>query len=144
MAYTTRTRVEALMRRLVNMTGGSFDASSRVTSEDVQDWIDTHTAQVDVALSAQGYTVPITEPASYLKWLDKLVSEGVAATLLKSFFQLEGKAESASDQYEQRWRDGLKAIMDGSMVPPSIGSTAGAIPDGEHAVDAQFTIGKEF
>src|SRR3972149_2355500 len=150
MSYTTRARVESLMGR-VRKTVTTLSDSTTVTADEVDDWIDACSAEVDVALLSQGYPVPVTSPASYLAYLDKLVAEGVAATGLKSWFQESTgpNSEGAWAVYERRWRDGIKAIRDRRMVPTALDEASGGLPDGYPLSDAddfeaQFQVGAEF
>jgi len=54
MSYTTRARVESLMAR-VRKTVTHLSDSTTVTADEADDWIEAYSAEVDVALSSQGY-----------------------------------------------------------------------------------------
>lgn len=120
--YTTADRVRALCKRLP-----AFSASSTITTTEVEALIDDHEAEVNVALARYGYTVPVTSPAALETWLGKVVTEGVAAAVLKSLYQESTgpNAESAWSVWEKRYQDALKAIRSDNMVPAVTDTTGG-------------------
>lgn len=129
MSYTTAARVQALAARLP-----TFSAATTVTADEVDTFIEDTEAEINVALSKHGYTVPVSSPAEFLTWLGKVATEGVAALVLKAWYQdsTGPNSESAWSMYERRYRDALKEIRDGVMIP-------GSTDDGGGAGIASFT-----
>lgn len=137
MAYTTSPKVESLCSLL-----GTLTASTRVTASDLLGFIEDVEAEIDVALMAVGYAAPYTDAGAFLTWLGKLAADGAAATLLKAWFtDTSGpNSENSWNVFERRYRDGLKAIRDRSMVPATIGEGAGSLPGGLTTTDAPPTL----
>lgn len=123
MAYTTRARVQALCKRLP-----TFSPTTTVTADEVDGYITDTDAEINVALSKHGYAVPITSPPEFLAWLGKVATEGVAAVVLKAWYQDASgpNSESAWAEWARRYRDAIKALRDGDMTPGSIDVTGGA------------------
>ena len=139
MTYTTRSRVSALMAH-----SPEFTSTTTVTSGQVDVWIGDVEAELDSALAELGISVPVSAPSHFLGWLTKLATEGVAATVLKSWFQDAGgpNSEGAWAVYERRYRDGIKAIRDGRIPvdvseSPDLGISSFELlhPDGVSAGD---------
>ncbi len=112
--YTTTDRVRTLCKRLP-----AFGATSTMTDTEVESLIDDHEAEINVALSKHGYAVPVTSPAYLATWLGKVATEGVAAAVLKSYYQDSSgpNAESAWSVWEKRYAEALKAIRADDMIP---------------------------
>lgn len=86
--------------------------------------------EIDVALSSQGVTVPVTAPSFFVDWLGLLNGYGAAAAVLKSMFpDSQGAAESPAYAFwEKRYQDGLKSLRDGTGIPTDvIGATSGYV-----------------
>lgn len=121
-AYTDATRVRALCKRLP-----AFSTTSTVTAEEVEALIDDHEAEVNVALSHHGYAVPVSSPAELKTWLGKIITEGVAAAVLKALYQDPAgpNSESAWSVWEKRYQDALKMIRSDDMVPAATDESGG-------------------
>lgn len=78
--------------------------------------------EIDVALAAQGVSVPVTAPQYFVDWLGILNAYGAAAAILKSMFpDATGAAESPAYAFwEKRYQEGLASLRDGSGIPPEI------------------------
>ena len=108
-SYTTIDRVQALCKRLP-----TFTASTTVTADDVASLIDGHEGELNVALMVRGFTVPVTEPAALVAWLEKVATEGVAAAVLKAWFQDAAgmNSEASWAVWEKRYQAALAMIRD--------------------------------
>ena len=97
---------------------------------EAQQFIDDHADEIDAALRAAGVgTVPVTTPSSYVDRLALLNAYGAASMLLEATFPGEAFAPVAGSRlYEQRYKDGIKAIRKGEDVPPEL-LTGFASPD---------------
>lgn len=137
MAYTYSAKVLSLCSLL-----GTLSSSTRITADQLEDMIADVEAEIDVALMSLSYAAPYTEAGAFLTWLSKLATEGAASTLLKAWFTDTAgpNSESSWSVYERRYRDGLKAIRDRSMVPTAIGESSGALPGGTTTTDAPVTL----
>lgn len=121
--YTTATKVQTLCKRVP-----TFSATSPITLDEVNALIDRHEAEVDVALSFHGYPTPVTTPAPLVVWLEKIVTEGVAAAVLKSLFQdpTGPNSEASWSTWERRYQEALAQLRKGNMVPASTDETGGS------------------
>lgn len=143
--YGSQAGVEKLCRMVLKPAGGVFLTTTPVTIADVAEFLTDHSGEVSVALSSQGYVGVVTEPAAFVAWLDALVCYGTAAAVLKSWFQDPSgpQSEAAWAVWERRYRDGLKAIRDGTMIPSEVDEATAALPGGNDA-DPVFEIEKVF
>lgn len=97
-------------------------ASTRPTSTQLSEFLDLVSAEIDTALGARGYTVPVTAPASFLDYLEHLNALGAAAyALLVAFPQESGPGSVAEGpslmrQYEAK----LAKLEAGIGVPRSV------------------------
>lgn len=114
MAYTTNDRVQARLPKLP-----AFTASTTVTADEVAAMVEEHEAEIDTALAYIGYTVPVTSPASLVAWLGKVATEGVAAAVLKAWYQDASGPNSESQwaQLEKRYQAALERIWAGKLAP---------------------------
>lgn len=112
--YTTNDRVQARLPKLP-----AFTSSTTVTADEVSDMIGEHEAEIDTALAFIGYSVPVTSPASLAAWLGKIATEGVAAAVLKAWYQdaTGPNSESQWAQLEKRYQDALARIWAGQLAP---------------------------
>lgn len=120
--YTSATRVRTLCKRLP-----AFSGTSTMTDTEVASLIDDHEAEINVAISRHGYTVPVASPAWLVTWLGKVATEGVAAAVLKALYQ-EGtgpNSESAWSVWEKRYAEALKMIRADEMIPGIVDDTGG-------------------
>lgn len=117
-SYTTLDRVQARLPRLP-----AFTAATTVTADQVADLIDQHEAEIETALSFIGYATPVTSPSSLVVWLTKIATEGVAAAVLKSWYQdaTGPNSESQWSVMEKRYQAALQRIWDGKL-PSGSGS----------------------
>lgn len=141
MAYTTDARVLALAPDLKDLS-----ATTKVNTADLARMIDDVESEINVALSAVGYTAPYTEPGAFLTWLGKVATEGAAATLLTAWMMDAAgpQSETSGAKLERRYRDALKGIRDRSMVPASVAESSGSRPGGLTTADPVFTMDKVF
>lgn len=141
MAYTTPARVLAMAPDLRDLS-----ATTKVTTDDLARMIDDTESEINVALSALGYSAPYTEPGAFLIWLGKVATEGAAASLLTAWMMDAAgpQSETSGAKLERRYRDALKAIRDRSMVPAAVGESAGSRPGGLTTADPLFTRDQVF
>lgn len=104
--YTTVTRVQAECKIIP-----AFTVTSVVTEDEVESFIEAVEAELDVALSYHGQTVPVTTPASLATWLGKIATDGAAAMTLRAIpAALDSKMW---EDLQRRYDVGLKLIRDG-------------------------------
>lgn len=143
MAYTTEARVLGLTPDL-----GSLSSTTKVTQAELALMITDIESEINVALSALGYTTPYTEVDAFLTWLGKVATEGAASTLLAAWMMDESgpQSETSGAKFERRYRDALKAIRDRTMVPASLAEASGSLPRGfDSSVNpARATMGQVF
>lgn len=75
-SYSSINEVRALTRRVLDGSG-TFDATSRPTLSEVENFINYASAQLNAALAAAGFTVPVTQ-ATVLYELDAWVTAKAA------------------------------------------------------------------
>lgn len=75
-AYSSINEVRALTRRVLDGSG-TFDATSRPTLAEVENFVHYASAQLNAALAAAGFTVPVTQ-ATVLYELDAWVTAKAA------------------------------------------------------------------
>lgn len=125
MAYCTEADIEALLPKY------TIDATSQPTSTQVGIMIDDIAAEIDVILSAQGYTTPVTEPAALLTYLGRVNALGAGAQAAKAMFPetVEAGISPIADWLWDRYTDALKHLRAGEL--PS------TLSKDEDAVDAE-------
>ena len=103
MAYAAFVNVQNRIARF------PIDASTRVSPEMVDEFLDDVSSEVDARLVALGQTVPIVTPAWFLTRLRSLVADGAAAITLKAMFpDARGPGETAAYEfYDARYRRGF-------------------------------------
>lgn len=153
MAYAT---VEQARELIPQYTIG---VSSRPTITQATAIIDATSSEIDVALSGAGLSVPVVAPSYFVEWLSQLNKYGAVAAILKAMFpDAVGPDDTPAYAFwEKRYREGLKAISDGSMIPGGSTPGAGSVmpssyltrnPDEEQEIgtiaEPQFTMGKVF
>lgn len=117
MGYATLARLRGMLGRV------ELSATSKPVNEaDAQQFIDDHADEINAALNAAGVgTVPVTAPASYVDRLALLNSYGAASMVIEATFPGEAFAPVAGSRlWEQRYKDGIKAIRNGSDIPPEL------------------------
>lgn len=141
MAYTTDARVLALTPDL-----GTLSTSTKVSAAQLATMIDDVEAEINVALSALGYTAPYTEAGAFLTWLGKVATEGAASSLLAAWMMDAAgpQSETSGAKFERRYRDALKGIRDRSMVPAGVGESTGSRPGGLTTAEPLFTRDQVF
>lgn len=137
MAYTT----QAVVERLVPMLG-TFGASSRVTATALAGFIADVDAEIDVTLASIGYPAPYTEAGSFLTWLGKLATDGVAARAYKAWFMDTSGVDSQNQGRDlmKSYQEGLAGIRNRTMVPAAIGEASASLPGGLTLDDAPATL----
>lgn len=97
-------------------------ATSRPTDEQANTIINDTDAEVNVHLAAAGVLVPVATPAYFVDWLSLVVGYGSCAAILKSMFPgAIGPDETPAFAFwEARYRNALKGIDDGSLIPPVV------------------------
>lgn len=122
-AYGTLDDVRALVAQF------TIDANSSPDETVAAVIVDETSEEIDTRLSAAGVAIPATAPASFLGFLSRLNAYGAAAAILKSMFPgATGAAETPAYAFwERRYRDGLKAIADGTAIPPDAPTGSGAV-----------------
>ena len=123
MTYATLDEVRGLMAQF------TIDATSTPTATEATAILDETSDEIDMRLSAAGVAIPATAPAGFLNFLGRLNAYGTAAAILKSMFPgATGAAETPAYAFwEKRYRDGLKAIVDGSAIPPDAATGSGTV-----------------
>jgi hypothetical protein len=144
-AYSTSARVEKLM------TKAQVGAGRPLETVDVDEFLEDVSAEIDTAFASRGFAVPITAPDYLLRWVEKLATEGAAATTLKALYQSPSgpNSEGAWAVYERRYQKGIDEIRSGRFVPTELNESSGALPSslstrepGEHV--AAFSRGRVF
>lgn len=109
--YTTAERVQARCKRLP-----PFSAATVVRIDEVEDLINEHEGELNLALRLRGFDVPITSPSDLLAAAQKAVTEGVSAAVLKAWFQDASgpNSEASWSTWERRWQKFLDWIRDDS------------------------------
>lgn len=74
-AYGSVARVEALTRKFTN--SGSFSASTNPATAQVESWINSISATLNVLLAEQGFSIPVTQ-ADCVEALELFVATAVA------------------------------------------------------------------
>ena len=124
-AYGTLDDVRGLMAKF------AIDANSTPDETQAQAIVDETSDEIDMRLSAAGVAIPATTPAGFLNFLGRLNAYGAAAAILRSMFPQGGGATDSNPTvyafHERRYRDGLKAIADGSAIPPDAPTGSGAV-----------------
>lgn len=128
MAYATTTDVQGLLPKW------TISASSSPTTTQVSAMLADVEAEINVALANQGVSTPYATAGDFLDWLGKLSADGTAARTLKAMFpDSSGPMETPAYKYfSDQYAAGLKAIRDGSMLPPAAGAS------GVEAVPASY------
>lgn len=115
MAYADLTSVQGM-----NAHRTPYSASTKPTREQVEAFIDEIAGEIDSALSAQGIASPVASPAAFVLALRRLNSYGAAALAEMAQFPEADRGQGSSaqgDRYWQMYKDGLKALRDGSGIP---------------------------
>lgn len=117
MGYATIDRLRGLLGR-IEVTA----TSKPVNESEAQQLIDDHSDEIDAALKAAGVgTLPVTTPSSYVDRLAILCGYGSASAILEATLPGDAFSPSAGSRlWEQRYRDGLKAIRGGHDIPPEL------------------------
>lgn len=153
MAYTTLDDVRSLIAQF------TVDASSKPAATQVQAMTEDISTEIDSVIAAAGYAVPVTAPSWWINWLALLNAYGAAATALKSMFPgASGVGENPAYAFwEQRYKDGLVRLADGSAIPPAVARSVAAVgastyltrnPDADEYIgdlaEPHFKVGKQY
>ncbi len=153
MAYATLDEVRALMAQF------TIGATSTPSVTQAQAIVDETSDEIDMRLSAAGVAIPATAPAGFLSFLGRLNAYGATAAILKSMFPgATGAAETPAYAFwEKRYLAGIKAIVDGTAIPPDAPTGSGTVnpstyftrnPDAEEDLgdiaEPRFKVSKVF
>lgn len=91
--------------------------------------LDDTSSEIDTVLAGRGITPPVTTPTYFVERLRLLNTYGAAAAVLKGFFP-EADAGSGGGLganpawkfWEDRYREGLKALRSGADIPTDLGT----------------------
>ena len=111
--YETQATVLALLGR-----NGELSASTTPTLTEAASIQAGITAEIDAALSAHGLTVPVTTPASLVKYLRVVESWGACSSILKTRFQDTSgpNSEASWALFETRYQRAMDRLWDGALV----------------------------
>lgn len=117
MAYCVLADVKAKCQRLP-MTAAAVTPVSTPTKEQVEQFIDDCSEELDGILTTLGYVVPATGTKT-LKLLRKICSDGAAAMAMDAAYT--GSSPNASEQsekYQKRYDKALDRFSSGKMTLP--------------------------
>lgn len=125
MAYCTITDLQLFNSKR------TYSATTTPTTAQVNSIIDQVAAEIDMALSIQGYTVPVTTPTAMTNFLKFLNALGAAAYTEDSMFPEtaetgEKAATTHSSKLMSRFKDWLKKLEEGK-VPKDVPRSASAL-----------------
>lgn len=124
MAYATIDEVQGMMAQF------TISSTSKPSTTQATAIIDDIGYEVETHLAGAGVTVPVTEPSYFLGWLGRVNAYGAVAAILKSMFpSAVGAGETPAWAFwETRYRNALKGIDEGDLIPPGITSTSRVTP----------------
>lgn len=117
MSYATLAETQQLISKW------TLGATTTPTATQAQAIVDEISYEVDAKLAAGNVsTIPVTEPAYFLGYLKLVNMYGAAAAILKSMFPASvGAGETPAWAFwESRYQKALKALEDGSALPPGV------------------------
>lgn len=123
MAYATIADVETLIGRYpVDTTTTPTEAQAATILSGVEN-------EVNSAIGGAGYAVPVAAPSEFVGALKMLVMVGTASALLRSMFPdaTDGAEVSAFRFWYDWYTRGLKALMDGSGIPPDVATNSATV-----------------
>jgi hypothetical protein len=125
MAYAVLADIQALIAKF------TIGATTKPTSTQATAIIDDVSAEVDAALAGAGFAVPVTTPTWFVNYLGLVNQYGAASAILKAMFP---EAAGATEQnpavyafWESRYQRALKALRDGSAIPPGLAAGAAQV-----------------
>jgi hypothetical protein len=124
MAYATSSEVQGAIAKF------TIGASTKPSTTQLTVMLAEIDGYIDSILAAKGVVVPVTAPAYFTQALQSIGVAGVAARVLKSMFpDAVGADETPAYAYWQaRFDDGIKALVDGSLIPDEVvGTTSGYV-----------------
>ena len=124
MAYCTITDVQSLNPKR------TYGATTTPSTTQVNSLIDLIYGQINTVLESQGYTTPVTEPASLVTALQLLNAQGAAAMSEMGMFSAQEKG--STPHWKVLWeayQDGLESLRKG-QVPQSLGKGGDALNAG--------------
>lgn len=115
MAYAALADVQALMPKW------TINDSSTPTQTQVSGFIDDIAAEIDTVLSAQGLTVPVATPASFVAFLAMLNAQGAAALAVAGMFPSQAQADPVGTPLaaflQKQYERGLARLVKGEAIP---------------------------
>lgn len=110
MAYAAFVNVQNRIARHVLTT------STPVKPDQVDEFVEDVSSEIDAILVQIGYAVPVSEPDWFMTRLRSLNADGAAAITLKSLFpEATGPGGSpAWSFYQRRYDAGIKSLLDGA------------------------------
>ena len=116
MPYAELSDVQALLAKFT--VGGT----TKPTITQATAMISDVSLEVDAALAGAGFAVPVTTPTWFVNYLGLINQYGAAAAILKSMFSdSSGPDETPAYAFwESRYQKALKALRDGSAIPPGL------------------------
>ncbi len=131
MAYATLDGVREQDPRAV------YSETSKPTAEQVEQLLVDVAGEIDTVLSAAGYTVPITAPATLLSTVTRLNAIGAAAMAHMGMFPESVGAGPTSDLGSRLWKmytDGLERLVEAGKAGAT-GTTGTATSARSYQVD---------
>jgi len=122
LAYADVNAVQAL-----NTTRTAYSTSTKPTLVQVTEIIDEISGEIDAVLAQHAVLVPVTAPASFVKWLKNLNALGAAAQAEMAAFPEFDSGQGSSPQGNRYWRmyqDGLKLLVDGIAIDPAAATSS--------------------
>lgn len=119
MSYTDEAGVQKLIKRLYPNGMGNSATPSGV---DVEALIEETSAEIDMALSSVGYTIPVSSPVAATTWLKLICEYGTAALVCRSAFPESQTVPNGSPNvpvyafYEKRYQDAITKILNRDIV----------------------------
>ena len=132
MSYASLSDVQALNPKR------TYDATTTPTSTQVSSLITQVAAEIDMVLASQGYTVPVTAPASLLTALKYINAYGAGALAEAGMFpEVAGLGETPHwKMLETKYQDWLKSLREGK-IPPDLDKSADTISSFYHVMSDQ-------
>ena len=135
MAYTTVTDLEA---RIPGRAGQT--AFAPLTNAQVQDIVDGVADAIDARLAGCGFTVPVSSPASLVRYLGRVNVWGAAAEVLKAVYpgQSGQQSEAAWKFFEDRYTAQMESKSAGG-TPPICETAAGHLGTSSAVAPSSYT-----
>lgn len=124
-AYASLANVQALLAKW------PISATSKPTQTEVESFISSIAAEIDIVLAAAGVNVPVATPATFLVWLTQVNAYGAAALASAAMFPADAGTGPAgtplSPTLRRFYESGLAALKDGSGIPPDAPRTSSGV-----------------